>query len=131
MVVAADPVGCHLLVLASDLSDHHDALRLGVLHEALQHVNEVGAIERVTTDAHHRGLAQTRAGGLVHGLVRERARAGHDADLAVGMDVAGHDSDLALVGLDDAGAVGLCAIAVYIYHVLQSLGTCFVGEEHA
>src|SRR3546814_2949784 len=42
---------------------------------------------------------------LFRSLVRQRARARDDADLAHGVDVAGHDADLALAGGDDARAV--------------------------
>mmetsp|Transcript_63472 Transcript_63472/g.200752 ORF Transcript_63472/g.200752 Transcript_63472/m.200752 type:complete len:332 (-) Transcript_63472:58-1053(-) len=95
-----------LLRGAADLPDHDDALRLGVGHELLEAVHEVGAVERVAADAHHGRLAQARRRGLVHRLVRERTGARHHADLAWGVNVAGHDPDLALARLDDARAVG-------------------------
>ena len=41
----------------------------------------------------------------MHRLVRQRARARHDTDLTLLVDVPGHDADLALLGLDDTGAV--------------------------
>lgn len=44
------------------------AAHLGVLHKALQAVHKVCAVEGVTTDAHHRGLAQPLLRGLEHGL---------------------------------------------------------------
>src|SRR3546814_5076783 len=50
-------------------------------------------------------LAQARVGRLLDRLVRQRARARDDADLADGVDVARHDADLALAGGDDARAV--------------------------
>ena len=106
VAVLADPVGGVLLGLAAYLADHDDALGLGVVGEALQTVDEVGAVERVSTDAHAGGLAQAHGGGLCDGLVGQGAGAGHHADLSLGVDVPRHDADLALVRLDDAGAVG-------------------------
>ena len=47
-----------------NLANHDDPLRLRVVHEALQAVNEVGAVERVAADAHAGGLAQSYGGGL-------------------------------------------------------------------
>ena len=50
-------------------------------------------------------LFQADRGGLVHGLIGQRAGARDDADLARQVDVARHDADLALARGDDAGAV--------------------------
>ena len=41
----------------------------------------------------------------MHGLIRQRAGAGDDADGTLLVNVAGHDADLGLAGGDDAGAV--------------------------
>ena len=49
---------CPLLGLASDLSDHDDALGVGVVEEHVEAVQEVGAVERVATDADAQGLTQ-------------------------------------------------------------------------
>ena len=46
------------------------------------------------------------SGQLPDGLVGQGAGAADHADAAGLVDVAGHDADLALVGRDDAGAVG-------------------------
>jgi hypothetical protein len=54
------PTPC-LLRGAPDLADHDDALRLRVVHELLQTVHEVRAVEGVAADAHHRGLPQAMA----------------------------------------------------------------------
>ena len=56
------------------------------------------------TDAE--GLAEADGGRLADGLVGQGAGARDDANVAGAVDVAGHDANLALVGLDDAGAVG-------------------------
>jgi hypothetical protein len=105
-VVLLDPLSGHLLSLPPDLPDHDNALGLRVDHESLEDINEIGAIEGVSSNADDCGLAQPCAGALVDCLVGQGAGPGHDADLAGLVDVARHDADLALVGLDDAGAVG-------------------------
>ena len=105
VTVLRPPFGGVLLGGSTDLTDHDDALRLRVVAELLEAVDEVAAVEGVTADAHNSGLAKARGGGLVHSLVREGAGARDDTDLSLGVDVAGHDADLALSGLDDAGAV--------------------------
>ena len=51
-------LGCPLLGLASDLSDHDDPLGVGVVEEHVEAVQEVGAVERVATDADAQGLTQ-------------------------------------------------------------------------
>lgn len=55
------------------------AFGLRVLEEARQDVDEVGAVKGVAADAHARRLAQAHGRGLVDRLVREGARARHDA----------------------------------------------------
>jgi hypothetical protein len=51
--------GGALLGHASNLANQHDALGLGVGQEHLQAVDEVGAVERITTDANAQRLTQT------------------------------------------------------------------------
>jgi hypothetical protein len=85
--VRLKPLRGFLLRLAADLADHNDALRLGVVREALEHVDEVGAVKGVATDADARGLSEPGVRRLVDSLVRERARTGDDADLARVVDV--------------------------------------------
>ena len=74
--------------------------------EQLEHVDEVGALDRVAADADAVDLAEAGVGGLAHGFVGERARARDDADRARLVDVARHDADLALARRDDAGQFG-------------------------
>ncbi len=73
--------------------------------EPFQHVDMLGALDRVAADADAGRLAEAHVGGLLHRLVGQRARARHHADRAALVDMAGHDADLAGVGRDDAGAV--------------------------
>lgn len=63
---------------------------LGVYEEALEAVDEVGAVEGVAADAHNGGLAQALLRRLEDCLIRERARPRHDADLARLVDVPLH-----------------------------------------
>lgn len=101
-----EELGGVLLGGATNLANHDDAVRLLVLDEDLEAVDEVGAAEGVTADADDEGLAEAGLGGLVDGLVGQGAGAGDNADAAALVDEAGHDADLALAGGDDAGAVG-------------------------
>lgn len=105
-VVLAQEVGGVLLGRAADLADHDDAVRVLVLEEDLEAVDEVGPAEGVTANADDEGLAEAGLGGLVDGLVGQGAGTGDDADATALVDEAGHDADLALAGGDDAGAVG-------------------------
>ena len=62
--------------------------------KSAEHVDEVGAVDRVAADADARGLAEAALGQLMHHLVGERAAARDDADGPCLVDVAGHDADL-------------------------------------
>lgn len=44
---------------ASNLTDHNNSLGFRVGQENLEAVDEVGAVERITTDANAQGLTQT------------------------------------------------------------------------
>ena len=91
---------------AADLADHDDRLGLVVGEEHLEHVDELGALDRIAADADRGRLAETLVGGLEHRFIGQRARAADDADTALLEDVARHDPDLALVGRQHAGAIG-------------------------
>src|SRR5689334_394214 len=94
-----------LLGRAADLADHHDRLGGRVGQKHLQHVDEVGALDRIAADADRGGLAEVFARGLEDRLVGERAGARHDADRAGLEDVARHDADLAFARRHHARAV--------------------------
>lgn len=95
-----------LFGITTDFTDHHDTLGLWVVEEDFEAIDEVGAVEWITTDTNAEGLAESSLGSLVHSFVSEGARSRDDTDLSPLMDVTGHDTDLALLGGDDAGAVG-------------------------
>ena len=68
---------------AADLADHDDRLGRVVGEEQLEHVDEVGAVDRIAADADRGGLAEADLGGLEHRLIGQRARAADDADRAL------------------------------------------------
>src|SRR6185312_2189920 len=105
-LAAFDELRRLLLGRAADLADHDDRLGLVVLEEELEAIDEIGAVDGVAADPHAARLTEAGSGGLRHRLIGQGARARHDADIALGMDVPGHDADLALLGRDDAGTVG-------------------------
>ena len=78
--VLLDPLGRVLFGRAADLPDQDDRVGPRVRLEGGQDVDEVRPVDRVAADAHAGGLPQPQAGQLVHRLVRERPRAGNDAD---------------------------------------------------
>ena len=47
-----------LFGLSSDLANHDDSFRVGVVEEHVETVQEVGAVEGVTTDADAEGLTE-------------------------------------------------------------------------
>lgn len=104
-VICTDPSGCFFLGLASDLSNHNNALCLWILHKSFEAIDKVCSIERITTDANNGRLTQTMRGSLVDSFVGKGTRPRDDSDLALAVDVAWHNTNLALAGLNDAGAV--------------------------
>lgn len=105
-VVGLEELGGVLLGGATNLANHDDAIRLLVLNEDLEAVDEVGAAEGITADSDDQRLAKAGLGGLVDGLVGQGTGTRDDTDAAALVDEAGHDANLALAGGDDAGAVG-------------------------
>src|SRR5262249_57226396 len=90
---------------AADLPDHDDRFSRLVGEQHLENLDELGAFHGITADADGGGLAEPLARGLVDGLIRERARARDDADLAGLEDISRHDADLALARGHHARAV--------------------------
>src|SRR5882672_9812328 len=78
----ADVMRGGFLVAATDFTHENNALGARIALKELQHIDEVHAAHRVTADADAGALAEPDVGGLEYGLVGERARARHDADLA-------------------------------------------------
>lgn len=129
-VILLQELGCVLLGGATNLTNHDDTVRLLILEEDVETVDEVGAGEGVTADADDEGLAEAGLGGLVDGLVCQGAGAGDDTDAAALVDEAGHDANLALAGGDDAGAVGAdeTRLALGLEHVGDADHVCVATQ---
>jgi len=95
-VVLLEEVCSILLGGTTNLTNHDDAVRLGVFEEDLEAVDEVCAGEGVTTDTDNERLTETGLGGLVDGLVGESTRTGDDTDATALVDETWHDTDFAL-----------------------------------
>jgi hypothetical protein len=105
VVVSTKPVCGLFLGLSADLTNHDNSLCLRIVNEHGKDINEVGAVERITTDSNDGRLTELMVRGLVDSLVSEGAGAGYNSDLAFLVDVTRHDSDFALARLNDSGAV--------------------------
>src|SRR3984957_14471962 len=58
---------------AADLADHYDGLGRRVGEQHLQHIDELGALDRIASDADRGGLPEPFTGGLEHRLIGQRA----------------------------------------------------------
>eukprot|EP00446_Apocalathium_sp_SHHI-4_P042040 CAMPEP_0177338724 /NCGR_PEP_ID=MMETSP0368-20130122/25017_1 /TAXON_ID=447022 ORGANISM="Scrippsiella hangoei-like, Strain SHHI-4" /NCGR_SAMPLE_ID=MMETSP0368 /ASSEMBLY_ACC=CAM_ASM_000363 /LENGTH=154 /DNA_ID=CAMNT_0018799753 /DNA_START=123 /DNA_END=583 /DNA_ORIENTATION=+ len=76
---------------SANLTYHDDAFCRRVVNEALEAIDEVGAIEGVAANADASGLSEAGLRGLVDRLVCESAGPADDANLARHVDVARHD----------------------------------------
>uniref|UniRef100_A0A0N5A4I4 NAD-specific glutamate dehydrogenase n=1 Tax=Parastrongyloides trichosuri TaxID=131310 RepID=A0A0N5A4I4_PARTI len=90
---------------AADFADHDDRLGFIVGEEHFQHVDELGALDRIAADTDSSRLAEAFVRGLEHCLIGQGAGTRYDTHLALLEDVARHDADLALVRGQDARAV--------------------------
>ena len=72
-----------LLLVAADLADHDDHLRLVVCLEAAEDVDEGRADDRIAADADDRRVPEPALRQLVADLVRERPGAADEADPAL------------------------------------------------
>src|SRR6185369_3704791 len=103
--VRLDPRGSLLLRAAADLADHDDPVRVGIVVEEREQIDEVHPADRIAADADARRLPDPERRELTDRLVRERARLREHADVPLLVDVPRHDADLALARRDDARAV--------------------------
>merc|ERR1712156_213939 len=55
--------------LASDFTNHNDALSLGIVNKLSEHINEVSAVERTTTDTNDCGLSEALSRCLVDSFI--------------------------------------------------------------
>src|SRR6187399_3047006 len=94
-----------LLVGAADLAHHANDLRVGIGLERRQAVDEVRAVDRVTTDTNARRLPKTGTRELVDHFIGQCARAAHDADRSWRNDARRDDADLRLSRGDESRAI--------------------------
>ena len=55
----------------SDFSNQNDSLSFWIIEEDFQAINEIGAIERITTNANTKGLTESNLGGLVDSFISQ------------------------------------------------------------
>ena len=67
-VVLGQKLGGLFLGITADFANHHDALGVLVLQEDVETIDEVGAVEGITTNANTESLSETSLSGLVNGL---------------------------------------------------------------
>src|SRR5690606_10008673 len=122
--IGLDVGRCLFLCRAADLADHDNCFGLVVLLEQGQDIDEAGARNRVTADAHAGRLPETEVRGLFDRLVGQSSRAGDNSYTTLLVNIAWHDADLRLAGRDDAGAVWsdqahaqFVALHLHIQHV--------------
>jgi hypothetical protein len=93
-----DVGGRLLLLVAADLTDHHDVLGLVVGFEPAQHVDEGRAHDRVAPDPDDRRVAEAELRQLVADLIRQRARARDEPNRPLAEDLRRDDPDVRLAG---------------------------------
>src|SRR5215813_5965967 len=91
--------------VAADFTDHDDGMRLGIVVEQLDGIEERCADNRIAADADTRGLANAEARELIHSFVRERPAAADNANVAGLVNSSRHDADFAFAGRNDARAI--------------------------
>ena len=65
-------LGGLFLGITANFTNHHDALGVLVLQENVEAINEVGAVEGITTNANAESLSETGLSGLVNGLKQSK-----------------------------------------------------------
>src|SRR6266478_2553921 len=105
LYVDLDPFRGALFGVATDFADHNDGVRVRIIVEEPDGVEERRADDGITADADAGGLADAELRQLVDGFVGQRPAAADHADISLLVNAAGHDADLALAGRNDAGAV--------------------------
>jgi hypothetical protein len=106
MIVLWEPISSLFLGLTTDFTDHNNTMSLWVLNKSLKNIDEVGAIERITTNTDNSWLTKSNAASLVNSLVSQGAWTRHDTDVTWGVNVTWHDTNLAFTWLDDTWAIG-------------------------
>ena len=76
-----------LLLVPADLADEDDQLRLGIVVEPSQDVDERRADDGIPADSDDRRVAEGKLCQLVSDLVRQRSRPGDEADRSFAEDL--------------------------------------------
>src|SRR5215475_5373420 len=91
---------------SADFTDHHNAIRVLILAEKTDSIDEVRADDWIATNADTGGLANPSLRQLPDRFVGEGSASRHDSDIALEMNVSRHDSDFALPRRNDSRTVG-------------------------
>src|SRR3990172_4967835 len=105
-----------LFCISPDLADHDNRVGLSVLFKHLQEVNKVCPIDRVSADSDACRLPKTGLCDLPDRLIGKGSAPRYHADPPFFMDKARHDPDLALLRVDDPGAVRPYEPALFSCH---------------
>src|SRR5712664_116282 len=103
--VGLDPFRGALFGVAADFANQDDGVRVRIVVEKLDGVEERRTDDGIAADANAGGLADAELRQLMNGFVGQRAAAADDADVSLLVNAAGHDADFALAGRNDARAV--------------------------
>ena len=118
MVVLSNPFRSLFFIFTSNFSDHDNTwvtisivevntFSFRVNHESFKDINEISSIEWISSNSDDGWLTKTSSSCLVNSLICQGTGSGNDADFTILMDIARHNSDLALIRLDNSGAVRL------------------------
>src|SRR3954468_19031184 len=102
----ADEGGRPLLVGAADLADHDNGVGIRIVLKGVETRDEIGANDRVSTDANAGALADTVSGELVHDFIGERTASRDESHPSRSADVAWNDSNFGGARGDQARTVG-------------------------
>src|SRR5690606_28610327 len=102
---ALEELGRIFLSRTTAFTDHDARLGFAVGQEHFQHVNEVGALDRIAADTDTSGAAAAFVRGLEHCFIGKRAGTGNNTHRTLLEDIARHDADLAFFRGQDAWAV--------------------------
>src|SRR5215510_8350905 len=82
-----------LFSCSADFTDHYNAMRIPILVEKTDRIDEVRADDWIATNTDTCGLANLSLRKLSDGFVCERSTSRHNSDVALEMNVSRHNSD--------------------------------------
>ena len=92
--VITHELGGFLFVRTTDFSHHRHRFRLRILLKRFEAIDEVGAVDGITTDTDTRALANAIARELIHDFIRERTGTANDTNIARRANATGNDANL-------------------------------------